>query len=559
MLTLRMQRLLQVSALLGFASTALAETRPDERDVVRCTTTQDCQGAGVYLPPNSVAACSPRRICTFACNSGFVAVNGVCQQICQTDADCTIGATSWNSHLSCISGSCGWACNDGYLSTGGGCLATATRTQATSSQTTRAASSSTTSATSTSQPLRTAIGSPLAATVGPSATQRASGAFAFGQDRTILGVPTPSTTSALPTGTQCVQNSDCDNSIPADSHNSCILGICGWGCNSGYAVGFGGAGCEPVITTPLAAPTAPAAVPSLIRTYAGSSFFDRWFFYNDTDPTQGMVNYVPRNYANKAGLTYITPSGTAVLQVDRTSTLPPGAYRDSVRIMSLDTYDAGTLIIIDMKHVPYGCSTWPAFWTFNWPWPNYGEIDVYEGVNNRFFNQMTLHTEAGCTRSGAQTGNVQWASPNCYAYSGGDNGCTVFDYDPSSYGAGFNAAGGGVFALQIAETGVSIWRWTRSQIPGDVQSGNPRPYTWGTPSAAWDGATCDTRTYIKEQMLTFDITTCGSWAGIDGVFQSSDLSGACYPKYANCAAAMQDPAAFAEAYFEVNYIGVFQV
>lgn len=62
-------------------------------------------------------------------------------------------------------------------------------------------------------------------------------------------------------------------------------------------------------------------------------------------------------------------------------------------------------------------------------------------------------TENGCTRSGSQTGNVQWASPNCYAYSGGDNGCTVFDYDPSSYGAGFNAAGGGVFALQIAETG----------------------------------------------------------------------------------------------------------
>lgn len=62
-------------------------------------------------------------------------------------------------------------------------------------------------------------------------------------------------------------------------------------------------------------------------------------------------------------------------------------------------------------------------------------------------------TEANCTRSGVQTGNTQWASPNCYAYSGGDNGCTVYDYDPTSYGAGFNAAGGGVFALQIAETG----------------------------------------------------------------------------------------------------------
>lgn len=156
--------------------------------------------------------------------------------------------------------------------------------------------------------------------------------------------------------------------------------------------------------------------PRLLRTYAGSSFFDRWFIYNDTDPTNGMVNYVGRDYAKKTGLIYTTGSGSAVLSIDRTSTLPLGVYRNSVRMMSTDTYDAGNLIIIDMKHVPYGCSTWPAFWTFkcvprsvwsgrpscclcgeltrliwhSWPWPSYGEIDVYEGVNSRAFNQMTL-------------------------------------------------------------------------------------------------------------------------------------------------------------------------
>ena len=121
------------AALVGFASAAVASTPLQERDIVRCTTTQDCQGSGVYLPPNSVPSCSPRRTCTYgefasrllcggnstrrrvltmfefaACNDGFVSANGRCQQVCQTDSDCTIGATSWNSHLACISGSCGW-------------------------------------------------------------------------------------------------------------------------------------------------------------------------------------------------------------------------------------------------------------------------------------------------------------------------------------------------------------------------------------------------------------------------------------------------------------------
>jgi hypothetical protein len=46
-------------------------------------------------------------------------------------------------------------------------------------------------------------------------------------------------------------------------------------------------------------------------------------------------------------------------------------------------------------------------------------------------------------------------SPFCLAFN---SGCTVFDYDPTSYGTGFNNAGGGVFALLFAETGISIWR-----------------------------------------------------------------------------------------------------
>jgi len=56
----------------------------------------------------------------------------------------------------------------------------------------------------------------------------------------------------------------------------------------------------------------------------------------------------------KLGLTKVSDSGTAIIGIDRTSQLSLGDPRNSARISSLDTYNAGSLIIIDLLHVPYG-------------------------------------------------------------------------------------------------------------------------------------------------------------------------------------------------------------
>ncbi len=54
--------------------------------------------------------------------------------------------------------------------------------------------------------------------------------------------------------------------------------------------------------------------------------------------------------------------------------------RNSVRISSYAAFDE-SLIVIDLQHMPEGCSTWPAFWTLSQrgPWPHGGEIDIIEG------------------------------------------------------------------------------------------------------------------------------------------------------------------------------------
>ena len=67
---------------------------------------------------------------------------------------------------------------------------------------------------------------------------------------------------------------------------------------------------------------------------------------------------------------------------DSENIVSPGSRgRDSIRISSKRAFDE-SVIIIDLEHMPYGCATWPAFWTFsqNGPWPTGGEIDIIEVI-----------------------------------------------------------------------------------------------------------------------------------------------------------------------------------
>ncbi|GAA5850479.1 hypothetical protein JCM8547_001887 [Rhodosporidiobolus lusitaniae] len=317
-------------------------------------------------------------------------------------------------------------------------------------------------------------------------------------------------------------------------------------------------------TTSSAAANTSTSSHKLLKEHSGSTFFDGFDFKNITDPTSGLVSYLPSSDAWSRSLVSITSDDTVLFSIDRESTLALNENRPSVRIESQETYSEG-LFVADFKHAPVGCSVWPAWWLFNEDWPNGGEIDILEGVNERAYNTMTLHTANGCTRdtSSSFSGNAAYSSTDCYARAyGASSGCGIVDDVSSSlaYGTGFNSAGGGVYAMLLdPSSGIKIWFWSRGDVPSDVESGSPEPEGWGTPVAAWGTATCDIETYFYDLKMTFDITTCGGWAGDASVWSATDQSGSCSSSYSTCAEAVQDPTNFEEAYFEINYIKVYSV
>lgn len=141
-------------------------------------------------------------------------------------------------------------------------------------------------------------------------------------------------------------------------------------------------------------------------------------------------------------------------------------------------------------------------WMLGSNWPNNGEIDIIEGVNDQVSNQMTLHTSSGCTI--ANTGfSGTLETTNCDIKAPGqsaNSGCVIGDPSTQSYGSGFNAAGGGVYATEWTGSAINMWFWPRSRIPADITRGSPNPAGWGTPVARFAGG-CDINSHFKDMQI----------------------------------------------------------
>ncbi|CAE6458931.1 unnamed protein product [Rhizoctonia solani] len=309
-------------------------------------------------------------------------------------------------------------------------------------------------------------------------------------------------------------------------------------------------------STAAPAPSSTWAIQSRIQ---GNSFFDAWEFWAYPDPTNGAVDYQSLEGSASAGLHEINSDGNAIMRVETTQQV--SGNRKSVRLHSRTTYN-GALVILDAVHMPYGCGTWPAFWSNGPNWPNGGEIDIVEGVNDYQTNQASLHTKSGCTipEQYGSSGTLA-ASLNCAADETGNQGCGQLNSKPNNYGKAFNDNGGGVYAMKWDRSGISIYFFPRDEIPSDIDNEAPRPDTWGTPVGNWPAQNCDPFEFMTNHIMIFDTTLCGDWAG--NAWQSSGIAGqtqTCAAKtgYNTCLEYIRNEGAnLKDAYWEVKSVKVY--
>ncbi|KAI0274329.1 endo-beta-glucanase [Russula aff. rugulosa BPL654] len=304
----------------------------------------------------------------------------------------------------------------------------------------------------------------------------------------------------------------------------------------------------------LLAGSANAGTYRVADSFKGASFFSGFSFFSQADPTHGRVNYVTEEQARSRGLAIVNGS-SFILRADDTTMLSPGGNgRDSFRIISNNKYSTH-VSVFDVQHMPQGCGTWPAIWELGDNWPDGGEVDIVEGVNDQVPNASSLHTGPGCTmpQSRPETGTP--TGLDCYAYANSNEGCGVQATVQNNYGPMFNNNGGGWYAMERTTTFIKVWFWPRqaSNVPSDVRNGNSDSINtdaWGTPTAYFPNTQCDINSKFTPSNIIINLTFCGDWAGT--VYGSSRCPGTC-EDYVN-----NNPGAFSNAYFEFNSVSVYQ-
>ncbi|KAJ7264260.1 endo-beta-glucanase [Mycena rebaudengoi] len=289
----------------------------------------------------------------------------------------------------------------------------------------------------------------------------------------------------------------------------------------------------------------------------GRDFYDAFNFEAIPDPTHGRVNYVNKTQAIIHNLTFASEH-TFVLRADHKVVINDTSTtgRNSVRIRTNKGYTTH-VAVFDIVHMPQGCGTWPALWeTDEAIWPNGGEVDILEGVNDQGTDQVTLHTATGCTMPTVRNQTGTSLLLDCDVNANFNAGCGVSVGQASSYGPTFNAAGGGWYAIERTNASISVWFWSRkaAKVPVDIRKGGREVNTrkWGIPVANFPNTSCNLAQFFDAHNIIINLTFCGDFAGNPSVYAASGCPSTCNDYVDN------NPEAFANAYFQFKSISIYE-
>lgn len=186
-----------------------------------------------------------------------------------------------------------------------------------------------------------------------------------------------------------------------------------------------------------------------------------------------------------------------------------------------------------------------------------GEVDIIEGVHRADQNLISVHTSSSCNLDDKSLGMANGIAKSKFCDTSNNNvGCSYLppSTDTASYGDGFNAAQGGVYAMQWDDEYISVWHFERNAIPADIQAKHPNPAAWGLPQGRFGGAGCDVRQHFKDMSLVLDINFCGDYGN------AAWPSSSCAKQAPTCEQwVAAHPEAFVNAYWDVRYIDAYTV
>ena len=348
----------------------------------------------------------------------------------------------------------------------------------------------------------------------------------------------------------------------------------------------------------------------LLEVHKGESFFHFYDFFDGPDSlgSAGYNTYVSHQRAKELGIVNVTKTDDD-LQGDYvfmgSSRPAEKGPRESIRLEGKTRFNRG-LFVLDISHMPAGCGVWPAFWlTDEDHWPDNGEIDIVEGVNNQNVAKTALHTSAACNMyahvpSWAKTGIWDWATGlpdtftgipqyniskpaddcwNMAPHQWLNQGCVQMHKDPHTIGEPLNQNGGGVYVLEWDPDNHYIKSWVftpRDTIPDNLadamatagQSGDavvvPDPTSWDLPYAyfAIGDTTGCSADHFKNMRIVFNLAFCGTVAGNRFTRDCPDLAkkfNVSGDPVLTCNAYIEsNPDILSEAYWKVNGVYVYE-